>query len=144
MLESDPYNFKRFLDAQGPIYDRVLAELIRGRKTSHWMWFIFPQFAGLGRSSTANHYAIHSREEGLAYLGHPVLGTRLRQCAAHVVAIEGQNATAIFGYPDDLKLKSCMTLFATLAPEEGVFMAVLTKYYRSDLDDRTLRLMDDS
>ena len=103
MQASDPYNLQRFLDAQASKYERARSELLRGRKTSHWMWFIFPQIRGLGRSRTAEKYAISSIEEARAFLSHPVLGTRLRDCTRIVTEIEGSGLEQIFGYPDDLK-----------------------------------------
>lgn len=121
-------NLDRFIDAQGKVYDRVLAELNDGQKRSHWMWYIFPQYKGLGRSPTARYYAIESREEALAYLNHPLLGSRLRKCANLLLAIEGKTANEIFGYPDDLKLKSSMTLFFQVA-SDSLFSDVLNKYF---------------
>ncbi len=115
---SDPHNLQRFLDAQSPVYSQVLAELREGRKRSHWMWFIFPQIAGLGSSPTAEHFAISGRAEALAYLAHPILGPRLRECAALVNQIPNRTITDIFAYPDDLKFRSSITLFAAAAPAE--------------------------
>lgn len=128
MCHSEPvtFNLDRFLDAQARVYDEVLSELRDGRKRTHWMWFIFPQMAGLGRSETSRFYAIGSRAEAEAYLAHPVLGARLRECTELVNAIEGRSANAIFGSPDDLKFCSCMTLFAPI--EGGVFDEALRKY----------------
>ena len=113
----DLYNLQRFVDAQAAIYARVLAELQSGRKTSHWMWFIFPQIEGLGSSPMANKFAIASRAEAQAYLDHPLLGVRLRECTRLVTAIEGRSIDEILGYPDDLKFRSSMTLFAAVAAE---------------------------
>jgi uncharacterized protein (DUF1810 family) len=138
---SDPFVLDRFVSAQGPIYGQVLAELNGGRKRSHWMWFIFPQIAGLGHSSTSRYYAIKSRGEADAYLNHPVLGPRLVECAEALLAIEGRTASAIMGYPDDLKLRSCMTLFERVAGPGSVFSRVLEKYYAGGRDERTLRLL---
>ena len=137
---NDQFDLNRFTSAQDKVYDRVLAELKNGRKRSHWMWYIFPQLDGLGRSTTARRYAIKSIEEAIAYLNHPVLGTRLLECANTVLAIEGKTASEIFGYPDDLKLKSSMTLFSTVA-DDSVFVRVLDKYFQSERDDRTLQLL---
>jgi uncharacterized protein (DUF1810 family) len=111
----DPYNLARFISAQQGVYARVLAELAAGRKQSHWMWFIFPQLQGLGSSATARHYAIASLAEARAYLAHPLLGARLRECTAIVNALEGKTARAVLGHPDELKFRSCMTLFAHAA-----------------------------
>ena len=142
MAADDPYDMRRFVDAQEPVLDRVRAELGRGRKTSHWMWFVFPQVAGLGSSSTARHYAISGLDEARAYLAHPVLGPRLRECAElAAAAAPGRSAADVFGYPDDLKLRSSMTLFARAAPDEPVFAAVLDRYFDGEPDPRTLELL---
>ena len=138
MNAADPYNLQRFVDAQEPVYQRVCDELRAGRKTSHWMWFIFPQIAGLGRSETARRYAIASRAEARAYLDHPVLGPRLRECTRLVNRVEGRSVHQIFGAPDDLKFHSSMTLFATVAPDEGVFQEALAKYFGGALDQATV------
>lgn len=135
---NDEFNLQRFIDAQAPVYDRVGAELRAGRKQSHWMWFIFPQIEGLGHSATARLYAISSLAEASAYLRHPLLGKRLRECAALVAAVEGRTVAAIFGYPDDMKFHSSMTLFAHAAPEEGVFEECLNKYFSGKRDPLTL------
>ena len=126
---ADPFRLGRFVDAQQPVYATVVDELRGGRKRSHWMWFIFPQLAGLGRSATARRYAIASPEEAIAYLAHPVLGPRLRACSALVAGIEGRSISEIFGYPDDLKFRSSMTLFAEAAPDEPIFAACLQKFF---------------
>src|SRR5579863_5563881 len=112
---------ERFLLAQEPVIERVLTELRAGRKASHWMWFVFPQLQGLGSSSMAQRYALASRDEARAYHQHPVLGARLKQCTRLLLQIEGRRVEQIFGYPDDMKLRSCMTLFALVAPEEPVY-----------------------
>ena len=138
---NDQFDLNRFTSAQDQVYDRVLAELKNGRKRSHWMWYIFPQLDGLGRSTTARRYAIKSREEAIAYLNHPVLGARLLECANTVLAIEGKTASEIFGYPDDLKLKSSMTLFSTVA-DDSVFVDVLDRYFQGARDIRTLQLLE--
>jgi uncharacterized protein (DUF1810 family) len=137
---ADPYNLQRFLVAQEPIYDQVRTELRQGRKTTHWMWFIFPQLKGLGFSETAQRFAIASREEAEAYLAHPMLGSRLSECTELVTRIEGRIASEIFGYPDDLKFRSCMTLFAHATSENEVFMQALAKYFGSEFDPATLNL----
>lgn len=118
----DPFGLSRFTRAQEGIYDSVLAELRRGQKRTHWMWFIFPQIDGLAYSATSKHYAIKSIEEARKYLNHPVLGKRLLECAETVIAVEGRSVSEIFGYPDDLKLKSSMTLFAYVADSHSVFV----------------------
>ncbi len=136
---SDPYDLRRFVDAQAPVYERVVEELTRGRKESHWMWFIFPQIAGLGYSFMAQKYAIGSLEEARAYLAHPVLGARLRECTALVIRIEGKAIGDILGYPDDLKFRSSMTLFArAAAPDEPEFAEALAKYFAGEADAATL------
>ena len=140
-VNDDPYDLNRFLYAQEGIYEDALDELKGGRKRSHWMWFIFPQIDGLGRSQTAMHYAIKHAEEARAYLDHPVLGKRLLQCTEAVLAIEGRTASEIFGSPDDVKLRSSMTLFAVASGQGSVFQRVLDKYYRGEKDDRTLQLL---
>src|SRR5258705_13750048 len=117
----DPYNLSRFVDAQDPVYEQALAELRQGRKTSHWMWFVFPQIQGLGHSYMAQQFAISSLEEAKAYLQHPILGARLRECTKLVNDTNGRTIHQIFGYPDDLKFHSCMTLFAQASTAvEGV------------------------
>ncbi len=138
----DPFALKRFIAAQDGIYGGVLAELKSGRKRSHWMWFIFPQIDGLGHSPTARFYAIKGMAEARAYLDHPVLGARIRECAETVLAVEGRSASAIFGYPVDMKLKSSMTLFAAVAEDpDSVFSRVLDKYYGGEKDSATLRIL---
>ena len=135
------FDLERFTSAQAAIYGGVLAELRSGRKRTHWMWFIFPQIEGLGHSATTMHYAIKSIDEARAYLNHPVLGPRLRECAEAVLAIEGRTASEIFPYPDDLKLKSSMTLFAAASEPGSVFVRVLDKYFAGRQDERTLQLL---
>jgi uncharacterized protein (DUF1810 family) len=135
---SDPHNLQRFLDAQDARHEGVCAELRQGAKSGHWMWFIFPQIAGLGRSATARHFAIASRAEAAAYLAHPILGARLRQCTAIVNSVERRSALQIFGAIDELKFRSCMTLFAAVAPEDRVFTDALDKYFGGTPDALTL------
>jgi uncharacterized protein (DUF1810 family) len=137
----DPYNLHRFVQAQEDDYQHALAEIRDGKKRTHWMWYIFPQIDGLAFSSTSKHYSIKSIEEAKAYLEHPLLGRRLLECAEAVVQHEGRSATEIFGSPDDLKLKSCATLFAHVLPPGSVFDRLLTKYYRGGRDEKTLRLL---
>jgi uncharacterized protein (DUF1810 family) len=139
----DPFDLGRFKNAQERIYASVVAELRRGQKSSHWMWFIFPQIVGLGRSSTAQHYAIKSLAEARAYLKDPVLGARLLECTKILEGLAGRSASAIFGYPDDLKLRSSMTLFASVAEDpHSVFDQVLEKYFEGEPDERTLELLE--
>jgi uncharacterized protein (DUF1810 family) len=136
---SDSYNLQRFVDAQNPVFKQVCSELGRGRKASHWMWFVFPQVRGLGYSLMAEKYAIGSLEEAKAYLRHPILGPRLEECTRLVNAVEGRSIEQIFGSPDDLKFRSCMTLFAQAAPENQVFKDSLQKYFAGKFDDLTLQ-----
>jgi uncharacterized protein (DUF1810 family) len=138
---SDPYDLSRFIRAQDRDYGRALSELRGGRKRSHWMWYIFPQLAGLGSSETSRRYAIRSIEEARAYLAHPVLGPRLEECAEAVLGVEGRSAHEIFGSPDDMKLRSCATLFATASPPGSPFERLLAKYFGGERDPRTLRLL---
>jgi len=139
----DPFDLHRFISAQERNYDSALSELRSGQKRSHWMWFIFPQIVGLGRSSTAQHYAIKSLEEARQYLDHPLLGPRLLECSEAVAATEGRSVATIFGYPDDLKLRSSMTLFASVTEDpHSVFNQVLDKYFQGELDVRTLQILE--
>ena len=123
------------------VYERALAEIRAGHKRSHWMWFIFPQYRGLGSSPTSRRYAIGSLEEAEAYLKHPTLGPRLRECAEALLALEGPTASQIFGYPDDLKLRSSATLFERVSPAGSVFEQLLDKYFNGERDSETLRLL---
>jgi uncharacterized protein (DUF1810 family) len=138
---TDIYNLQRFLDAQERVYDAVLAELRAGRKSSHWIWFIFPQIAGLGHSAMAQQFAIGSLDEAKAYLQHPVLGPRLRACTQLVLDVNGRSAEEIFGYPDHLKFRSCMTLFLTAATDNTIFKAALLKYFDGKPDQLTLNVL---
>ncbi len=140
-MQNDLYDLNRFISAQDKVYARVLTELKNGRKRSHWMWYIFPQLDGLAQSTTSKYYAIKSREEAIAYLNHPVLGARILECANTILAIEGKTVSEIFGYPDDRKLKSSMTLFSDVA-SDSVFARVLDKYFQGERDDRTLQLLE--
>ena len=140
-FNDDPFGLKRFISAQEGVYERVLSELKSGRKRTHWMWYIFPQIDGLGSSPTAKRYATKSTEEARAYLGHPVLGARLFECTETVLAIKECSADEIFGYPDNMKLKSCMTLFATVSDPGSVFKHVIDKYFDGQLDDNTIRIL---
>jgi len=140
---NDPFDLERFTKAQEGIYPRALSELKAGEKRSHWMWFIFPQIDGLGRSSMAIQYAIKSMDEARAYLAHPTLGKRLKECAEAVLAVQGRSASAIMGYPDDMKLKSSMTLFEKAAGDaDPVFGQVLDKYYGKERDHVTLSILE--
>ncbi|MGP4054673.1 DUF1810 domain-containing protein [Mycobacterium sp. 4D054] len=136
----DPFDLERFVTAQQRVYPAVLAELRAGSKRSHWIWFIFPQLRGLGRSATAQRYGISSLEEAGAYLSHPVLGPRLRECATLLMTHQGRSATTILGHPDDLKVRSSMTLFAR-AGGDGVFRTVLDAFYDGHEDPATLELL---
>lgn len=138
---NDPHNLKRFVEAQNPLYNRVCSELREGQKTGHWMWFIFPQLRGLGRSYMANEYGISSKEEAVAYLQHPILGERVRECTRLVNSVQGRSANEIFGYPDDLKFRSSMSLFAIVAPQDQVFKHALEKYFDGEPDSLTLQLL---
>ncbi len=135
---SDPFFIDRFMDAQAGNYNRILAELKGGRKRTHWMWFIFPQIDGLGYTRTSEFYAIKSIVEAKRYLDHPILETRLTECTEAVLAIEGRGISEIFDYPDDLKFRSCMTLFASVTGPESVFAGALAKYFDGEPDHRTL------
>lgn len=136
-----PDHLQRFVAAQDPVYATVVAELRAGHKRSHWMWFVFPQLTALGRSATAQHYGLSGLDEGRAYLAHPVLGRRLRECSALVIDIDGRSAAEIFGFPDDLKLRSSMTLFARCSTDNVVFLDVLAKYYGGQEDPATVALL---
>ena len=135
-------DLKRFLDAQENDFERALSEIKRGRKQSHWMWYIFPQIAGLGSSETSKFYAVKTKAEAELYLAHPVLGARLVEISEALLEIEGKTANQIFGSPDDVKLKSSMTLFGVLENTNPVFRKVLDKYFNGAKDGRTLELID--
>jgi len=138
----DPFNLSRFVEAQVRSYDTALAEILAGRKRSHWMWYVFPQFDGLGSSATSKLYSIKSGDEAKAYLTHPVLGPRLLEITRAVFNIEGLSAHDIFGSPDDAKLHSCATLFALMSTSNSVFHRILDKYYQGEPDSRTLDLIN--
>lgn len=144
MTAADPHNLARFAEAQQRDYEQALSEIRSGRKRSHWMWYVFPQFEGLGSSPTSRHYAIKSVEEARAYLAHPVLGARLIDCAEAALQVEGRSAYDIFSSPDDMKLRSCATLFASVSPEGSVFHRLVDKYFDGQQDKRTLQLMAES
>jgi uncharacterized protein (DUF1810 family) len=137
----DPYDLNRFVRAQKADYDQALSEIKSGRKTSHWMWYIFPQFDGLGFSAFAKEYSIKSIAEAGAYLRHPVLGPRLTECAEAALSVKGRSAHDIFGSPDDMKLRSCATLFVCVSPAGSVFDRLLDQYFRGERDPKTLRLL---
>ncbi len=139
-MRDDPFNLKRFVDAQASVYKEVQAELSRCRKTSHWIWFIFPQLYGLGRSATSQKYGIKSRDEAQAYLAHPILGARLLECTALVCDCEGASIGEILPYPDDLKFQSSMTLFDAVS-ENPEFAAALDRFFGGARDNATLALL---
>ncbi len=135
------WQLERFVAAQEPVYAQVCAELAAGRKRTHWMWFVFPQLKALGRSATAQFFGLDGAAESAAYWRHPVLGERLRHCAELLLQLPGTDAHAIFGSPDTLKLRSCMTLFEIVAPEATVFSEVLVRYFDGARDDTTITLV---
>ena len=135
---TDRFNLERFVQAQNQVFQQVTSELRAGKKTTHWMWFIFPQVRGLGRSPTAVEYAISGLDEARAYLAHPVLGARLKECTHLVLQVENRSATQIFGSPDDMKFRSCMTLFAQVSGEDDIFVRALEKYCGGVPDRMTL------
>lgn len=134
-------DLSRFLSAQEPVYSQALAELRAGRKRTHWVWFILPQFRGLGTSDTSRYYAMQSLAEARAYLAHPVLGSRLVECTEALLGVEGRSARQIMGSPDDLKLRSCATLFAQLSPEGSVFHRLLERFFEGERDLTTMALI---
>jgi uncharacterized protein (DUF1810 family) len=141
---ADPFDLRRFVDAQDRVYDTVLAELRSGAKRSHWIWFVFPQLRGLGHTTTAQHYGISSIDEARAYLAHPVLGPRLRECTRLVAAIDGRSVDQIFGWPDNLKVRSSVTLFSHATDDPDIqadFRAVLDKFYAGEEDPATVELL---
>lgn len=137
----DTFKLTRFLDAQNQVYLKALGEIQQGQKQSHWMWFIFPQLKGLGTSDAANYYGIRSLAEAKAYLQHPVLGKHLRQITTALLALEGKNAFEVFGSPDDMKLRSCMTLFSLALDTEDIFQHVLDKYFGGERDNKTISIL---
>jgi uncharacterized protein (DUF1810 family) len=137
----DPHALGRFVLAQEHIFQQALAEIGEGCKRSHWMWFVFPQFEGLGRSPTSRHYAIRSPQEAMAYLAHPILGPRLIACCEALLQLQGRSAHEIFGSPDDQKLQSCATLFGAISAPGSIFEQVLSKYFSDQRDGRTLGLL---
>ncbi|UPU00581.1 DUF1810 domain-containing protein [Bradyrhizobium barranii subsp. apii] len=137
---TNPFDLERFVRAQDPVFRDVQGELARGRKQTHWMWFVFPQIAGLGFSAMSQRYAIGSRAEARAYLAHPVLGPRLVECTTLVLAVEGRTINAILGAPDDAKFRSSMTLFGTVS-DEPVFDQALARYFAGERDSATLEVL---
>lgn len=135
------YNLHRFIDAQNGVYEKALAELRAGRKTSHWMWFIFPQISGLGTSLMAEKYAIRSAEEAAAYLADPILSSRLLRCVEAILSVKGRTAHEILGSPDDLKLRSSMTLFAAISDHDSPFHRVIERFYEGKFDGRTMAIL---
>jgi uncharacterized protein (DUF1810 family) len=142
MNDQDPHNLQRFLTAQAEDYECALRELQRGQKESHWIWYIFPQVAGLGRSPTAQEYAIRTKGEAVAYLNHAVLGARLRRCCEALLEHQARRVQDIMGFPDDLKLRSSMTLFAMISVPDSVFHQVLNAFYSGQMDERTIAFFD--
>ena len=138
----DLFDLNRFILAQNRIYDRAIAEIRNGKKQTHWMWYIFPQIDGLGFSTTTKHYSLKSLQEAREYLAHPILGARLLECSECILAFEGQSISDLFGYPDDLKLRSSMTLFAHLSDTHSVFTRVLNRFFNGEPDDRTLNILE--
>lgn len=137
---TDPFDLNRFVQAQNAVYPTVIGELSRGRKQSHWMWFVFPQVAGLGFSAMSQRYAIGSREEANAYLAHPILGARLLECTGLVLAVQGRTINAILGAPDDAKFRSSMTLFGAVS-DEPIFGEAIARYFAGERDDATLQIL---
>ena len=138
----DPYQLNRFIEAQERDYPQAVSEIRRGQKRTHWMWYIFPQFDGLGFSATSRHYSIKSVAEATAYLNHPVLGPRLLECVAAALSVDNRSAYEVFGSPDDMKLRSCATLFAYVSPAGSVFERLLEKYFQGERDSKTLTLLN--
>jgi len=138
---ADTHDLRRFVEAQEQTFAQAVSELEDGRKASHWMWFVFPQLRGLGRSPMAIRFGIESLDEARAYLAHPLLGPRLKQCVRLALRIDGRSITEIFGLPDDMKFRSCMTLFDRAAPDETLFAQALQKYFDGSPDARTLELL---
>jgi len=140
-MTSDLFELSRFVDAQKDVYENALSEIRSGSKRSHWMWFIFPQLKGLGSSAMAQRFAISSLAEAKAYLAHAVLGPRLVECVEALNTLEGRSASEVFGFPDDMKLRSCATLFAEASPQGSAFERLLEKYFEDCPDQKTLDLL---
>lgn len=141
-MARDPFDLERFVTAQAPVWDEVCEQLQAGRKESHWMWFVFPQLAGLGHSAMAMHYGVSGLEEARAYLAHPVLGARLRHACGLLVQLQGRTAVEVFGPVDAMKLRSCLTLFKAAAPQEPLWGECLRKYFGGQEDSLTLRCIE--
>lgn len=141
-MTTDPYGLARFIEAQQSVYTQALAEIAAGRKRTHWMWYVFPQVSGLGSSPTSVQYAIRSRDEAREYLAHPVLGRRLVECAEAVLQIRDRSAHVIFGSPDDMKLRSSATLFASVSLDGSVFHRIIDKYFDGKQDERTIEILN--
>lgn len=137
-MVADPHNLQRFVEAQNPVYEQVRSELSNGQKRGHWMWFVFPQIEGLGHSPLAKKFAIHSRDEARAYLEHPILGARLKECTELVLLVQERSIGEILGYPDDVKFRSSMTLFASVTSGNQVFKEALARYFDGEPDPLTL------
>lgn len=137
-MVADPHNLQRFVGAQNPVYEQVCSELRKGQKRGHWMWFVFPQIEGLGHSPLAKKFAIHSRDEARAYLEHPILGARLKECTELVLLVQERSIGQILGHPDDLKFRSSMTLFASVTSDNQVFKEALARYFDGEPDPLTL------
>jgi len=144
MSKADPFDLQRFIDAQAPVVDQVMQELRAGAKRSHWMWFVFPQLQGLGHSAMAKRYAITGAAEAEAYLQHEVLGQRLEECVTTLLQHTGKSVLQILGHPDDLKLRSSLTLFASLRPGESVFQQALDQFFEGEPDARSVALLLDA
>jgi uncharacterized protein (DUF1810 family) len=142
IASSDPFDLARFLSAQRSSYDLALTEIKNGRKSSHWMWYVFPQLRGLGRSATSQRYGITGKDEARAYLKHDVLGPRLIAICVAALSVDGRTATEIFGTPDDMKLRSCATLFSHVSNADSVFRKIIDKYFDGKPDERTIQLLD--
>lgn len=140
---NDPYDLNRFVVAQEKEYDAALQEVRNGRKQTHWMWFVFPQIVGLGKTETSKTYAIRTREEAIAYLEHPTLGDRLHEISKALLSVKERSAKDIFGTPDDLKLRSSMTLFKSVTTDNETFLRVLDKYYGGEEDPQTFRILSE-
>lgn len=136
------FDLNRFVVAQENVYQTVISELNTGNKQSHWMWFIFPQIDGLGTSTTARFYSIKNIDEASAYLNHPIVGKRLLECSAILLTINDKSADDILGFPDYVKLQSCMTLFSITFPQEKIFKEVLGKYYKDQMDEKTIKIIE--
>ncbi len=142
-MSNDTFDLDRFISAQENVYETALGEIRSGRKQGHWMWFTFPQIVGLGRTEVSQLYAIKSREEAVAYLEHPVLGARLREISEALLSVQDKSATEILGTPDDLKLRSSMTLFKSVSTDNDVFLNVLDRYYEGEEDPQTFRILSE-